>query len=101
MEYFVIGDEDTVLGFSLAGVKGQVVFSKEDTEESLESAINRKGIGIIIITERIADMVRDKIEEYTYKLSFPLIIEIPDRNGAIEGRASINEIIKSAVGISI
>ncbi len=101
MQYFVIGDEDTVLGFSLVGVSGKAVFSKEETEAALETGINNKNIGIIIITERIAEMVKDEIENYTYNLNFPLIIEIPDRTGVMENKASVSDIIKSAVGINI
>ena len=34
MEYFVIGDADTVLGFSIVGVDGIQVSSKEEAEQA-------------------------------------------------------------------
>ncbi len=101
MEYFVIGDEDTVLGFSLAGIEGKAVNDRKEAEEVLSDIINKKNIGIIIITERISNLIREKIEHYTYTLNFPLIVEIPDRKGPLEDRPGINDIIKSAVGINL
>ena len=38
MKFFVIGDSDTVLGFSLTGIGGQVV---ETPEEDWENIMNR------------------------------------------------------------
>ncbi len=101
MKFFVIGDRETVLGFALAGVEGEVVDTPEQTAEALQRAFNKEGLGIIIIPERVASEVRHKIDRYVYKTTFPLIIEIPDRMGPMEGRASIRELIRSAVGIHL
>jgi len=101
VKFYVIGDDETVLGFSLAGIEGMVVSSKEETRETLEKALNIEGIGIIIITERIAQTIRHLVDQHILKKSFPLIIEIPDRQGPIEGKADIKDMVSKAVGISI
>lgn len=101
MKFFVIGDEDTVLGFSLAGIDGEVVHDEEEAKASLEKAFQMEGLGIIIITERIADKIRSLVDQYVYKTTFPLIIEIPDRLGPVGERKSIKELVQEAVGIHI
>ena len=101
MKFYVIGDEDTVLGFSLAGIDGTVVTNKEETREALKKAFNIKEIGIIIMTEKIAQTIRQQVDQHILKKSFPLIIEIPDRYGPLEGKGDIKDMVSKAVGISI
>lgn len=101
MKYFSLGDEDTVLGFSLVGVEGQVVQSQEEATSAFQKIISRKDIGILLITEKIAQLLSSVIEKRIYTLQFPLIVEIPDRNGPLPGRKSVDEIIRSSIGIKI
>ncbi|MFO7889231.1 MAG: V-type ATP synthase subunit F [bacterium] len=101
MKFYVIGDAETVLGFSLAGIEGKVVANKEETREALNKAFNIEGIGIIIITERTAQTIRQQVDQHILKKSFPLIIEIPDRHGPVEGKSDIKDMVSKAVGISI
>ena len=101
MQFFVIGDEETVLGFSLVGVQGRVVTSSDETREALKEAFQTDGLGIIILPERVAESVRAEVNQYLYKTNFPLIIEIPDRLGPMEGRGSVRDMIRSAVGVHL
>ena len=101
MKYFVIGDEETLLGFSLVGVEGTEVKTAEDVKTTLNEIIKNKNIGIILIIEKFAEMSRDFIEEFIYTQSFPLIIEIPDRGGPLADRKSVDGIIRDSVGVKI
>jgi V/A-type H+-transporting ATPase subunit F len=101
MKFYVIADENTVTGFKLVGLEGEAVDSAEGAREALENAFESGETGIIIITERIADTIREEIEEFTFGRAFPLIIEVPDREGPVEGRISIRELVNSAVGVKI
>ncbi len=101
MQFFVIGDEETVLGFSLVGVSGRVVTSPDETRDALKEAFQAEGLGIIILSERVAETIRAEVNQYLYKTSFPLIIEIPDRLGPMEGRGSVRDMIRSAVGVHL
>jgi V/A-type H+-transporting ATPase subunit F len=101
MQFYVIADENTVTGFKLVGLEGEVVESADEAREALEKAFLSPGIGVIIITERIAASVREEVESFIFGHSFPLIIEIPDRMGPMEGRISIRQMVRSAVGVSI
>lgn len=101
MKFYVIGDEETVLGFQLVGIDGEVVSNAEEAKTGLAKAFETEGLGIIVVTERIADMIRQQVEQYVYKTTFPLIIEIPDQHGPVEGRGSVRDMIRAAVGINV
>jgi V/A-type H+-transporting ATPase subunit F len=101
MQFYVIGDESTVTGFGLAGVEGEVVETADEAREAIKKAFVSPDVGIIIVTEKIAAELRTEMEEYVFGRSFPLVIEIPDRTGPMEGRVSIRQLVRSAVGINV
>lgn len=101
MTYFAIGDEDTVLGFSLVGVRGQVATNEQDAHDLFARVITDGETAVVIITERVADMIRSLVDQYVFTEEFPLILEIPDREGPIQGRPSLREIANSAIGIRV
>ena len=84
----VIGDEDTVTGFVLAGVGQRNVAGcnflvvKGDTalgevEEAFTTLTGRDDIGILLINQHVADMIRPQLNEYTQPI--PTILEIPSK----------------------
>jgi V/A-type H+/Na+-transporting ATPase subunit F len=101
MKYSVIADEDTVLGFGTLGVPGKVVENAGDAQQAFETLLGDKQVGIIIITERVADMIRPLVNKYLFTLSFPLVVEIPDRSGHVPNRPGIRELVNSAIGIKL
>jgi V/A-type H+/Na+-transporting ATPase subunit F len=101
MKYSVIADEDTVLGFGTLGVSGKVAENAEQAQRAFEALLEDKQVGIIIITERIADMIRPLVNKYLFTVSFPLVVEIPDRHGHIPDRPGIRELVNSAIGIKL
>ena len=101
MKYSVIGDEDTVLGFGIVGVLGKIVTNEEETRRAFHELLEDKDVSIIIITERLADKIRTLVDQYLLTQSFPLIVEIPDRQGRLPGRPGIKEMVNAAIGIKI
>jgi V/A-type H+-transporting ATPase subunit F len=101
MQFYVIGDESTVMGFGLAGVAGEVVETADEAREALKKAFASPDTGIIIITEKIAAGIREEIESVIFGRTFPLVIEIPDRTGPMPGRTSIRQMVRAAVGINV
>ncbi|MEW6357903.1 MAG: V-type ATP synthase subunit F [Planctomycetota bacterium] len=101
MRYFVIGDQDTVLGFRLAGIQGEVVDSPDDAGRALDRVLGDQTIGVVILTERTAEAIRKKVEEVIFEQSSPVIVEIPDRQGPMPGRKTLMELIRQAVGIGV
>lgn len=101
MKFYVIGDKLTVLGFRMVGVDGTVVTDAPEAEEAIKKAVKDKELGIILITEKTANLVSSLVEDLFYTTAFPLILEIPDREGPVEGRGSVRDIVKNAVGLSV
>jgi V/A-type H+-transporting ATPase subunit F len=101
MKYSIIGDEDTVLGFGIVGVSGKVADNAEQAERAFQTMLEDKETSIIIITERIADMIRPIVDKYLFTVSFPLIVEIPDRKGTKPGRPGIKEMVNTAIGLKL
>ena len=101
MRYAIIGDEDTVLGFGTVGVHGIIAHNTDEANLAFQELLKNKEISIIIITERLADMIRSLVDKYLFSVSFPLIVEIPDRAGKQPGRPGIKEMVNSAIGLKI
>lgn len=99
MRYFCIGDEDTVLGFRLAGVKGRLARDSGETQAAFRSATAMPGIGIVIITERLAGLIREELDAFQAAAELPLILEVPDRHGPVPDRKSMEQIVWQAVGM--
>ncbi len=101
MKYFVIGDEDTVLGFGMVGVEGRVAGNPAEAEAAFDAATSDPAIGILVVTERAAELMRQRVDRYLFSDTFPLIVEIPDRRGRMTGRPTIREMVNSAIGIKL
>jgi V/A-type H+-transporting ATPase subunit F len=101
MKYSIIGDEDTVLGFGVVGVSGKVATNPDQAQRAFRSILQDKNTGIIIITERVADMIRPMVDKFLFIASFPLVVEIPDRNGSKPDRPGIKEMVNTAIGIKL
>ncbi len=101
MKYFVIGDQDTVLGFGLVGVEGITASSPEDVSSAFERALGDKDIGIMIFTETAAQMIRSVVDQYIFTEDFPLIVEIPDRKGSAPDRPDMRSLVNRAIGINL
>lgn len=100
MKYFVIGDEDTVLGFSLVGTRGRVAEDPQMALVALEEALTDKQYGIILITQSVADMIRREVDRYIFSETFPLIVEIPDRTNEFRSR-DLRKLVNEAIGVAL
>ena len=101
MKYYIIGDEDAVLGFGLVGVAGTVATNVAQAQEAFSTAMEQSDIGIIIVTERVADLIRPQVDRFIFTRNFPLIVEIPDRQGPLSGKPGIREMVNQAIGIKL
>jgi V/A-type H+/Na+-transporting ATPase subunit F len=101
MKYSIIGDEDTVLGFGVVGVSGKVATDPDEAQRAFKAILQEKDTGIIIITERVADMIRPIVDKFLFTSSFPLVVEIPDRNGSKPDKPGIREMVNTAIGIKL
>ncbi|AYU76965.1 vacuolar ATP synthase subunit, putative [Leishmania donovani] len=120
----IIGDEDTVTGFLLAGVGDNRVMPNQrenpgegqqsglqpnyyvvtpstplsEIEEAFTTMCGRKDIGIIIICQHIANDIRHLVEEYNTVI--PCILEIPSKGQKYDAEKDfVLEKITRALGI--
>mmetsp|Transcript_26761 Transcript_26761/g.30590 ORF Transcript_26761/g.30590 Transcript_26761/m.30590 type:complete len:117 (-) Transcript_26761:61-411(-) len=84
----VIGDEDTVTGFLLAGVgqrtadKSNFLIVKPETkleqvEQFFQGLTLREDVGIILINQHIANTIRHVLKDYN--ATIPTVLEIPSK----------------------
>lgn len=102
MKMYLISDNvDTLVGLKIAGIDGEVLHTEKEVLECIEKIRARKDIGIIIITEKIAELIPGKMNEIKTSKYLPLIVEIPDRHGSNKGDDWILRYIKEAIGLKI
>ena len=90
----IIGDEPTVTGFLLTGVgernkKGEANFlivtkdtSASQIETFLKKQLERDDVGIVLISQNVAEIVRNIIAEHQEVI--PTIMEIPSKDTPYE-----------------
>lgn len=98
---FLIGDEDTVLGFRFAGIRGHIPKDAPAAAELFRKAVEDTEVSIVVITERIARLIRSNIDAFMENRAFPFVVEIPDSAGPLPTRKSPSDIVREAIGISI
>lgn len=101
MRLLVIGNQDAVWGFALAGVRGQIVTTAEELNHALDAALRDKELGIVLVTEDAADLARQRVDELMIRSTIPLVVEIPGPEGQRPGRASLSDVIRRTIGVRI
>lgn len=96
----VIGDKDSVYGFAALGLS--VFFADEENEaRTLFKKLTSQDYSIIYITERLASLLEDEIEKFSFQPT-PAIILIPGVHGNTgKGMESVKKSVEKAVGSDI
>ncbi len=111
-DFFVIADEEIVLGFRLVGVEGRSVSGAVEALDAFRFATGRgadpsgrpyRGIGakVLVLSEDIADLIEEEAKEWQLGGALPLIVEIPSRGQRRAGRKTLIDAVREAVGVSI
>jgi vacuolar-type H+-ATPase subunit F/Vma7 len=77
MKVLVIGHPDAVLGFSLAGVGGRVASTADEVNQALDDVASAKDVGIVLVTQDVAEMIPARMEHLKLRSTIPLVVEIP------------------------
>lgn len=102
MKMYLISDNvDTLTGMRLAGVDGVVVHEREELRKELETAMDDKSVGIILLTEKFGREFPDLIDEIKLERPFPLLVEIPDRHGTGRKKDFITSYVNEAIGLKL
>lgn len=101
MKVLVIGHQDAVLGFSLAGVSGQAVSTAAEANQALDNALASRDVGIILVTQDVAGMLQSRVDDLKLHSTIPLVVEIPSPAGVSPDQPSLGEVVLRAIGIKI
>jgi V-type H+-transporting ATPase subunit F len=107
----VIGDEDTVTGFLLAGV-GNVdvrrntnflVVDGKTTKKAIEDAFKdfttREDIAVVLINQTVADQIRYLVDEHTAPV--PAVLEVPSKDAPYDAtKDSILSRVQHLLGVA-
>lgn len=96
MQIAVIGNDEFVTGFRLAGVS-QVFEAEKGIEGEIEKALEKAEIGVLVIEEDAFNSVSGKVKKRLEKLVKPVIVTISDK-----GReTNLREMIKKSLGVDL
>ena len=115
MDFYFLGDEELVTAFRFVGIEGMAV---KDSSEAIaafrritedensgvvlpDSVHNAGSCQLLIITEETADWLGDIMIDWQIGGHYPLIVEIPGINGRLQGRKTLVESIREAIGIHV
>ena len=81
----VIGDSDTVLAFALGGVPGRVAHTEHEARTAVDAVVQAVSRGggvlrapaLILITHRMAALIRPYLHALILDAEAPLVLEIP------------------------
>ncbi len=116
MKYYLIGERELVIAFALAGVEGAVAVNRGEALEAFNRVTGRAAVSagesmafipaeerpkVLIITEEVAVWLEDEILQWQLEGSYPLIVEIPGIHGHLDGKKTLTDSIREAVGIHV
>jgi len=85
----------------LAGVEGVVADDPREGGPLLRESAHDPDVGILMVTEKIAETNRDIIQEIRAGEEGPVVVEIPGPEGKLPDRPSLIDLIQEALGIRI
>jgi V/A-type H+-transporting ATPase subunit F len=101
MRLAALCDSDTAVGMRLAGVN-ELFVPNGKTLDVWNQITERDDIGILFITEKIAEDLGKYLKEFRIRNNMPIIVEIPDKKGRIADHVDfVSHLIKKAVGIEV
>ncbi len=101
MKYMLVSDShDALTGMRLAGIEGVFVSGAHEAEREINRCIDDEEIGIVLVTERLAESCKELIDEVKLTKSRPLIVTIP-RSKRSQVDDNIMRYVREAIGIKI
>jgi V/A-type H+-transporting ATPase subunit F len=101
MDVIIVGSAPAVWGFALAGVEGRIVETAEQLEGVLDDVLARPNVGILLVTEDVAALARERMDALVTRSAVPLVVEIPGPQGPSPDRPSIQELLRHAIGVRV
>ena len=83
-----------VVGFEDEEIEGVV-------HQALDSVLGDEEVGIVLVTEDVADLARQRVDELVIRSRVPIVVEIPGPEGTSPERPSLSELIRRTIGIRV
>jgi V/A-type H+-transporting ATPase subunit F len=99
MDFFIIADPHTYLAFALAGVPGGQAETPDQARRLFQGARENPEVGLILITERLAEGLREEVDALRWEGGGTLVVEIPDLAGPVPRQETLLERVRSLMGL--
>jgi len=110
-DFHVIAGSEIVLGFAYAGIAGTAA---ETREEALAAFLRMTGrdrgpagtepvprCRVLILGEDVAALLEREVLDWQAEAEYPLVVEVPPLSGRVEGKKSLMDSIREAVGLNV
>jgi len=99
-------DTHTAIGLRLAGLSDVRIPEPLEINEAIkiwnQIEDTATDVGLIIITEHIAELLGIQLEQFRIRNLLPIILEIPDKSGRKKDHVDyVTHLIKKAVGMEL
>ena len=113
MDFFFLGDPELVTAFRFVGIDGYPIEGADNavqvfrriTEhyDQTSGAVlpGQELCRVLIITEEVADWLGDYLAQWQLSERYPLIVEVPGFMGRLEGRKTLVDSIREAIGVRV
>lgn len=97
MEIAVVGNDDFVTGFQLAGVQKVFVADEKNLDEVVEQAVGAEGIGVVVMEDEDVQKLRGKTRKALDRLVTPVLVTL-----SLKGtEEDLRKAIKRTVGVDL
>lgn len=110
MKFYIIGDREIVLAFKLTGISGTAAYTRQAVLDAFNRVTGMSSPSaspmdeipkVLILTESVSVQIEDEVIAWQKTGRYPLIVEIPGLNGRLEGKRSLSDAIRDAVGVQV
>ncbi|MFA6710397.1 MAG: V-type ATP synthase subunit F [Candidatus Methanomethylophilaceae archaeon] len=95
MDIAVIGSEEFVLGFRLAGLRHVFVACPSDYQEKILEAMATPGIGILAVDSKDLDVLAPNVKHRVLDSIQPVVVPVG------RGETDLREKVKRAIGVDL
>jgi V/A-type H+-transporting ATPase subunit F len=101
MRMHVIGGRDLVVGFRLAGMRGEVATPEDDVAGAVARAAADPEVGILVVSSPVAERARAAIDRIRVRTGFPIVFEVPEAGGPPRDPDALMRFVGEAVGLRL
>jgi V/A-type H+-transporting ATPase subunit F len=101
MDYFFLGSGELLTAFRFVGVDGAAVESREEAQAVFRRVTGAGEARILIVEESTAAVLEEEMVAWQLTGRYPLAVEIPGLAGHLEGRRTLVDAIREAIGIRV